>query len=244
MEKLHVAKRSLGNLANNNQNFKKIGKKQKNTKNRPKNTKNRAKYQNFLQILKKYALQICICLLLFALLFVLAFLSFDGKYFIFLNRPKLFLHPQKFILLFALNFIAVFSYYLYNVWVQIISKQNGQIRAVPLAQKDENLPTTKWQMQKTAKLLGLGIKPKKILSKLLNNYFLFTILLFSLFGFYFLFFNIHLLALCVISIFLACFVCLNRFLQNQNVTPKIILALMLLLFICNFLSNYLLFMLN
>ena len=77
-----------------------------------------------------------------------------------------------------------------------------------------------------------------------DNYFLFTVLLFSLFACYFLFFNIHFLALCVVSIFMGCFVCLNQLFQKQNITSKIILIVTLLLFICNFLCNYLLFMLN
>lgn len=243
MEKLQVKKRSLSNLTNNNKNSINISKKQKKLKNRQKNTKNDAKYQNFMQIFKKYALQICICFLLFALLLVLAFLSFDGNYFVFLNRPKLLKHPQKIILLFALNFVAVLIYYLYSVWAKITANLNGQKLIVQLANKNDILPATNGQLKNIEKVFGFGIS-HKILHKLINNYFLFTVLLFSLFACYFLFFNIHLLALCVVSIFMGCFVCLNQLFKKQNITYKIILIVMLLLFICNFLCNYLLFMLN
>lgn len=243
MEKLQVKKRSLSNLTNNNKNSRNISKKQKKLKNRQKNTKNNVKYQNFMQIFKKYALQICICFLLFALLLVLAFLSFDGNYFVFLNRPKLFQHPQKIILLFALNFVAVLIYYLYSVWAKMTANLNGQKLIVPLANKNDILPATNGQLKNIAKVFGFGIS-RKILHKLINNYFLYTVLLFSLFACYFLFFNIHFLALCVVSIFMGCFVCLNQLFQKQNITSKIILIVTLLLFICNFLCNYLLFMLN
>ena len=245
------------------QNFNKFDKNNKTKNKKEQNTKQNKHINivltNVKMFFKKHGKLSGIIVSIFVLFFIVLFFTFvNSSFYQFINRPKILQNSTAIIFLLLLSgFLCIADFFvnlLYLYKLNYVNNTKKYIKNYKIILKkcvcnlkpSLNLQKTKFKKLNTCKqkkqIKYSYKKIKRRSSKFdvlkLNIYMLVLFLLLCLS------FKIKVLWLCVCAVFAICVLNVNLIICNKTKQSKVLNCLMLLLNICNFLSFYLIYMLN